>query len=340
MEKFRLSKGKYKCIFCNILIIEAKNLNKHLSSKTHLSNEQNVFYCKTCKYVTKHKITYDKHINTQKHILNKPLETINSQNLVSIMKDMKKDIIKNVKKGVINDFKKDVINDFKKDIIDEMNKNKISRQDVKEIVKEGIDESKFAKTTSAILKKLQNNHSNNPPLLCLDPNSSQILLTKKFNNKLSEDMHVVEKTIIIYYKNKKLVTDLVNLLLSQIKTKDINKQAVFVSDISRLSYLVKITVKDWSNDKKGIKFSEKVIEPLLDTIKSRIKYFHNTFIDEEEDNDYNEDNVDFIFYRENYEHVSSLIKNINNGTLCQEILSKISPHLQYRDNIILELENE
>ena len=335
-NKFIIIDKNYKCLYCNIIIKHKTSILKHIESNQHQNNEKTTFICVDCEFTSKSEKIYNNHLVSKTHKKN-GLDNIICQKNIKIQKD--KQSTNNFNK-VAESLKKDIINEIKNEIKNEMNKNKITREEVKQIVKEGVDESKFAKSTSAVLNKLKNNFPGNPPLMCLNDYSSQILLSQKFNTKLSSDNYAVEKALILSYKHKKLVMELVNLLLSQIKHEDKTKQGVFVSDISRLTYLVKITVKDWLNDKRGLKFAEKVIQPLLDTIKSRLRDFHNYFVDKGEDDVDDVDDIEhYEFYQENYTYISNLIKNINNETLCQEILNKITPHLQYQDNIILEIDN-
>lgn len=347
MEKFKFHDNQYKCIFCNIKITLKSNIHKHLNTVAHKDNEKKFYWCLHCKFATEKSELFKKHLLTKGHAKNNlikketiysPVETkpkqefeLNSEALLHNIFELKQEI-KELKQQ----------NEMR---LDEMNKYKITRKDIKDIVKEGVDDSKLAKNTSALLCKLNSDYSTNPPLLHLNDVTSQLLLSKQFNAKKTPDINAVEKSLILSYHNKKIVEDLSNLIMSEIKHDDKSKQAVFVSDISRLTYFIKLNVKEWLNDKKGIAFAERVIKPLLNTIKIRIEEFYFSFnkkkdeLDEDEDDDYKFENYvsyedDFNFYVKYNDTIKKLIKEIISGSLCKSILTKVSPYLQFNDLVL------
>ena len=348
------NKNTYYCIFCSSNFVSVSNFNKHCSSLRHIDNKNNSFYCKACNYITKYSAQFNRHFKTKIHkknvsdITNEDISESNINPLINIinpslnkntnilteLKELNKKI-KKIEKVKISETKikkliKDGIDDSKlaktsKELnnkIKNIEDVKISETKIKQLIRDGIDDSKLAKTSNALYKILNTKHLSNPPLLSLNDYTSQILLTQKFNSKLNDDNNYVEKAIIKSYINKRLVDDLVDLILDQVKSSDTMKQSVFVSDMSRLTYLIKLTMKDWLSDKKGNKFTEQVIQPLMDTIKIRVRDYAIELDPEDFD-----DNLDFLTYSN---HIGELIKELNKNVLTKEILTKISPNLQYQ----------
>lgn len=324
MEKFKSCDNKLKCIFCNTFILNKNSITNHLVSKTHITNEQNSFYCKECSYATKNEDMYKKHLLTQTHqkFIRKYTKTVvpnkggenKTPNSVRKYTTMLKEL---------------------KEIKDKLNKlenNNIDETKIRQVIRESVDTSKLAKTSSVLFNKLNQFHINTPPLLTLTENDTHYLLTDQFNPKKREDPDAVEKTVIRAYKNKILVNELVNLIISQVKHNDTTKQGVFVSDTSRLTYIVKLTMKEWLSDKKGIRFTERVIKPIIETLENRIReYLFN--LDED-------DFTDFIEFKEYETVVFDLLQEIKSNKLQEDILFAISPLLQYTSPLSIDLNTE
>ena len=359
---------QFKCIICS-LEISTKNIGKkHLKSKLHLQNVSKTFVCICCSYATPHKKIYDNHIKSEKHNLkvasydkefycvhcNKTFFTklnefiTHQQSCIIKIKSTNKsnqsnqfnqtkhaeEISTSNKTEIINELKKlfiPVVDELKQDLSD-LKSTKIDSVAIKKMIREGVDESKLAKTSSVLFNTLIKNHSDNPPLLTLSEDCSENLLHNTFKPKakqivkLSEpkdDKYLLQKQILKSYKNKTYIDDITNLILSQIKTNNINTQSIFISDISRLNYFIKLTVKDWHTDKKGVKIAEKVINPIMDIISKKLKeYYFNINEDEYKD---------VIELREDEIHLRELIKEIKDGKLGNQILIKLAPYLQYQN---------
>jgi hypothetical protein len=354
---------QFKCIICNLEFSTKIIGKKHLKSKIHLQNVAKTLVCIYCSYATPHKKIYDNHIKSEKH--NAKVASYDKDydrefrcmycNNIFFMKLSKfiahqnecntetKDTppinkpneeIPTTRTEIINEFKKliiPVVDEIKQDLSD-LKSTKIDTVQIKKMIREGVDESKLAKTSSALFNTLIKNHSNNPPLLTLSEDCSENLLHDTFKPKtkqivkLSEpkdDKYLLQKQILKSYKNKTYIDDITNLILSQIKTNNINTQSIFISDISRLNYFIKLTVKDWHTDKKGIKIAEKVINPIMDIISKKLKEYYFNINEEEYSN--------LIELREDEIHLRELIKEIKDGKLGSQILIKIAPFLQYQN---------
>jgi len=93
----------------------------------------------------------------------------------------------------------------------------------------------------------------------------KILIKEK--PELSEQ-YIAEKLIFLY-SNKTLVNFICNVIKDIYKTEKSMDQTFWSSDVSRLIYIIRTTIKNkniWIYDKKGIKIKELIIDPLLNEI--------------------------------------------------------------------------
>ena len=324
MEKFKKIDDKFKCIFCNVIINKQNNIIKHLNSASHQEIEKDSFVCLVCCYATKSQKLYENHCVSMLHNKkNIKYKTNNNKNKI----DKKNN--QNQNNEVINLLVNKLDNIEAKFNQIEYN-TKVTENKIRQIVSEGVDASKLAKTTSSLFNTLSITHHNTPPLLALSDIEIQYLLNEHFNPNKINDEYFIEKILIKCYRKKILINELINLIISKVKNDDINKQGVFVSDISRLTYLVKLTVKQWTLDKKGIKFCERIIKPILTSISTRV----NDYRCELDEDSFNQIET-YIAY---IDTINNLLHDIEENILEKELLKKMSPYLQYISPANLELE--
>lgn len=188
----------------------------------------------------------------------------------------------------------------------------------------------IVKTSVSSMSYVIKNYNNAP---VLEPIKNMALL---HSNQTMEQF--VEK-LISEYRRKTIVNFIGNLIIKLYKKEDPTKQSLWNSDTSRLTYLIRELLSndsnDWMIDKKGIKTSTYVIEPVMDYISECLDDYIENY-----DTDYR---LDSRNEAENkmmkLQHASNIQQMIINKILAEEILKYITPHLYLsRSENLLDLE--
>lgn len=120
------------------------------------------------------------------------------------------------------------------------------------------------KSMSAI-KYLTKHHTTAPPIKSLKGKELTKMITYSGNTKCK-----IEDIIIHNYNNKKLHKFIGNLIIDKYKTDEPDDQSVWMSDLARLSFIIR-ELKDgnseWVKDKSGTKLTKLIITPLMSKIK-------------------------------------------------------------------------
>ena len=255
------------------------------------------YKCKTCHKKFKQKNDYTRHLNRKISC------DINNNSNEVILKQLNQLQI---------DFKKYKEATLEKDLI------------IKEL-KEYIQTTKSTNTTYNISVKnfIQQNYANAPALKKLDDYNFI-----KYDDKLLD-------TIGYQYRNKILDKYLGDFLIGFYKKEEPAEQAIWNSDVSRLTYVIKELLANnkscWNTDPKGIKTKNYIINPLLIFLKNIINdysiNFTNTILDK---------NIDEITQLlDNLHSLTLLVKDINNNLMSDDIVKYIAPYFSL--NKILEL---
>jgi uncharacterized C2H2 Zn-finger protein/nitrogen regulatory protein PII len=83
------------------------------------------------------------------------------------------------------------------------------------------------------------------------------------------DQYVAEKLIVLY-SNDKFIDYICSVIHNAYKTEDPLDQTIWSTDVSRLVYIVRITLEKenkWEYDKKGVRIKQSIIDPLLDEVQ-------------------------------------------------------------------------
>lgn len=142
-------------------------------------------------------------------------------------------------------------------------------------------------------------------------------------------------SIIYYHNENKLDQYIGNFLVKHYKTKDPKQRSNWNSDTSRLTYINRELVNNkpnWVIDKRGVKMTNIIIDPILEYIKKLSQTEINELKDELEDED-NEHLRNKIINK--MTSFSEIIKNINNKVLSKEINRYLAPHLYFDKNNVL-----
>ncbi len=136
---------------------------------------------------------------------------------------------------------------------------------------------------------------------------------------------------LLKHNHKKLNKFIGNYIITAYKKENPEKQSLWNTDSSRLTFVIKelITNKSskWKVDKKGVKTKKYLINPTLEYIKKMLENENISLIKKMEDTYRN--NLEEII--EKVRIIADINKNIKDGILSNEILKFISPHFYFDD---------
>ena len=233
-----------------------------------------------------------------------------------ISKDIDIEFEKDTKIKELEMEKKDMQIEFhQKELKDKENQIKDKENQIKEL-KEYIKNTKPSNTTYNISVKnyVQKNYANAPALKKLDDYNFI-----KYDDKLLD-------TIGYQYRNKILDKYLGDFLIGFYKKEDPAEQAIWNSDASRLTYIIKELLTNnkscWNTDPKGVRTKNYIIDPLLIFLKNIINdysiNFSNTILDKKID--------EITQLLDNLHSLTLLVKDINNNLMSDDIVKYIAPY--------------
>jgi len=345
----------YKCDICNYTAKTKSNLNKHLKTKNHKQNEiifntsknkiqidtsetphkqekNQCIYCKSIfsrgNSLTKHlkicsvKKKYDEENEIKKQLKLKEMENyklLKEMENYKLLKEKEMENYKLLKEKEMENYK----------LLKE--KEMESYKEKEEHCKKEIDyyRNLLESAGSILLQKsistinfVSSKYDTAPKIEVLKGNTIKLL--ENNHNKLIE--------LIMYNHNhKKLNKFIGNYIITAYKKENPEKQSLWNTDSSRLTFVIKelITNKSskWKVDKKGVKTKKYLINPTLEYIKKMLENENISLIKKMEDTDRN--NLEEII--EKVRIIADINKNIKDGILSNEILKFISPHFYFDD---------
>lgn len=159
---------------------------------------------------------------------------------------------------------------------------------------------------------------NDAPILKALPNED---IKKMLDYGDKTDTYMVES--VVYAFQEKHATKLLgDAIIKYYKTDNPKQQSLWNTDVSRLTYLVRLTVHDeddWIVDKQGIRTNRIIIEPFLNYIRDKILFVVKNFHKIEKLKALNE--IDFL------RNATCFINEIDNGTIKDDIIKYIAPYL-------------
>ena len=344
----------YKCDICNYTAKTKSNLNKHLKTKNHKQNEI-IFNTSKNNLVKvrqetgkkqdqsnninkKYECIYCKLKFTRGNNVSLHLKTCSAKKKYDEENELKnqlkskdkviesKDKVIESKDKVIESKDKEIIN-YKKEIENNKENYKEKEEHYKKEIEyyrkllENAGNILLQKSISTI-NYVSNSYNTAPKIEILEGN--KIKLLENNHNKLIE--------LIMYNHNhKKLNKFIGNYIITAYKKKNPEKQSLWNTDSSRLTFVIKelITNKSskWKVDKKGVKTKKYLINPTLEYIKKMLENENISLINKMEDTYRN--NLEEII--EKVRIIADINKNIKDGILSNEILKFISPHFYFDD---------
>lgn len=324
--------NSFACDTCEIDFSSSAHLSRHVKTKKHQNKLKCLITCDKCLQTFSRKFNYKRHLETihnniteddkieHNNIHQKSKRNNDDNQLIRYEKDLEilrlsyELKLQNCKMGYLE------------------RENKLLSKNQNDIVF-------IAKTTAKTANKAVNaltyaklHYSNAPPLKQLDNYES-----------LDENKELI--SILLHYEKTGKISDYLGDFLVKFYKKDSpEKQSLWSTDLSRLSFIVKQILKnnksDWTYDKKGLHVQDTIINPLLAHIKKIVKaYVNDTHKlinndNEEEDEEENKDEDDIraennrkMKLINDQQTAVQLIADIDNKSISKAIVRYIGPRL-------------
>ena len=303
------------------------------------------FKCEMCNYASHDKFNYKRHEKSKKHI-----EKVND--IPKLSRNYPETIIKLSNE---NKFKCAFCNNEfsnsgnlvrhkiscleKKQLIDEFNcklddQIKINQQK-DEIIKQKDESLSILKSEVAHLKLIVNNSGS----IVKTSVSTMAYVIKNFSGApalesvkdysaihFEQDNIGFIENLIHESDHNKLHIYFGDFIIKTYKKENPSDQAIWNSDTSRLTYLIREIIEnnkvDWKVDKKGIKTTKFIIEPILEYVNQQIRNYVENF-----DIDYHNDSVRIAENKMmKLKSATEIIQNIEDKVLSDDILKYVAPH--------------
>jgi len=313
---------QHKCEVCKYSSSRLADLTRHKSTKKHISNTENVL---KENIKTLHKIKSESNIS-------------DSDNSISEDDDKQEVFVCKFCNKIFNHapskcrHEKHYCKKRNNNLMTNSNEVLELKQQVKslmELVASTVDimkdnthlANKSVSTTSYVVK-----HFNKaPPIKKLENKKAIKLLEYNVpKNYTSGDV------IIFKHKHHILHKYLGDIIIDEYKTAKPEDQSFWNSDSVRLSFIVREVLKsgddEWITDKSGIKLTNLIISPMLDSVKEVMKEYVDTQIKLINDR---EDDTELTT---NMAVATDVIFNVNKSILHDAILKYIAPHFDLAIN--------
>lgn len=318
----------YECKMCNYITKNKSNHIKHCNTKKHLEKENNVANKNNQKLIDKNKFSMtpqghpngtsksnkeDVYICTYCENIFSRANSLARHSKACYFKQRQESELKNKIKNLnskVQQYEKDF--KYKQD---EVNYYKGMLMEAGGLVK---------KSVSALTYSIQN-YSNAP--------SIEPIQVQDIDSFEDSDKHIVEN-ILSSYKHKTLNKYLGDFILKLYKKDDPKDQSIWNTDDNRLTYLIKELLNNkssnWIVDKKGIKTTIYLIEPLLEHIKDILIIYQKKYNIPE----IGQSSIELEMILENSKKIIELVNDIDDGLMAKDILKYISSYLRFNDNTI------
>ena len=280
------------------------------------------YYCKLCDYKTNRKSNYEKHLLTNRHV-----ELMNSvDDVVDV--NISDKLVKNINAAKYEVMKEKVISRDK--LLEEKDKTiSILQEQLNKYMSLVGDAGKITGKSMSIMEHLMKHHSNAPPLEQFV--NCDIIKSDKTDNEYVE-------LLFYYHRHSILIRHIVECITKVYKKEDPNQQAMWATDTSRLTYIIKNLMRDntsvWTHDKKGILTCNNIVEPLLSYIRTEITNYiskHNEYFQQKG----GLGKIDVITHSENMITAGHIINEIDSGDIKNSVLKDMAPHFYIDRNRLL-----
>lgn len=151
------------------------------------------------------------------------------------------------------------------------------------------------------------------------PNAPALEKLDSYTDMLEAKTMSLVEVVVMYYNDNKLDKFVGDFIVKSYKKDEPEEQAMWSSDISRLTYIINESYKNgkkniWTYDKKGAKLKECIVEPALDYIREElVKYIDNHVF-----------NTELLILKRKIA-INEIIGIIDNDTLAKDIIRYIAP---------------
>ena len=310
----------------------------------------NCYHCKHCNYYTKKISHFKRHLKSQKHLnliensidVNKPND-LNYSQYLKVMHICNDCGVYFASKQSLQSHKKihfetqeinKIINEnikLKQDLENKDQQLKIKDKQLSKALDVAKNNSKSIETTINILKYAKLNLNKAEPLK--EPNNDDILNVIKYKNPKGTETknETYVKTAIHQFNHHIFHSFVGDMIVEYYKPKKTDKANVIATDTSRLCFIImqKITKgkkeqKEWINDKSGKKFTEFVLNPVIDAVKQTLI----EFVEFKKTKELNESNLCLMA------KCIELKRDIEVNKFTNQILKYVAPHFHF-DNLKL-----
>ncbi len=327
---------KYKCVFCDYETDNRGVWYNHKKSQKHLKLEE----------IENNK----KQLVKASSLIDSSIGTLIQKNEIDLLKEKLKSL-ENEKKIIQGQLDK-IVDQYENRLVETKEHYKITIENYEDHIETLKLENNFQKqlinSAGGIIQRSMNtmsylllNYNNAPPLTQLSDYSI-----------MSKNIDCLMNDLIYYYKKNKLDKHIGDFIVQQYKKKEPELQSIWSSDVDRLNYFIRELINDskpqknqsiksdrliksdsiidndnkkfqWVIDKKGIKMTEYIIDPLLNYInKISTAYLHQKNREINENFNVRTDTK----LLEDIQIVASINCDIKNNTLSKNINKYIAPH--------------
>ena len=263
----------FKCKCCNYSTDIKCNYLKHTKTITHIENENRMLKCDKCTKIFLHESTYNNHINKHHKIESKITDP--EIKLLLLEKENKNLLLEQEVKFLKE--KSELEIKLLKENKEELSKTKDKH--IEYLQQTNIENSRMSHISQLSAINFASMYYNKSiGMIGVDKKAQKIdkgirqLPDMKIWIKESPelaDQYVAEKLIVLY-SNDKFIDYICSVIHNAYKTEDPLDQTIWSTDVSRLVYIVRITLEKenkWEYDKKGVRIKQSIIDPLLDEVQ-------------------------------------------------------------------------
>ena len=326
----------YECISCNYKTKDRSNLYNHNKTKKHLKNTtilnasifppiqlpytshisnqsvtKNQLQCQYCDRV------FTRYDNLGRHM--KSCETKNKQNKDN---NLKKQLYEYDHKFELLNCK---LNEYEKNVTYHTEETQHYKDEAKYYKHLLMEAGGLVKKSVSALTYSITNYDDAPSIKTIS--TTNIDEFNRSDIKIAND-------IISAYKHKTLNKYLGDIIIKEYKKNKPKDQSIWNTDDTRLTYIIKELIQNnssnWIVDKKGIKTTIYLIDPLLKHVKSLIIMYQKNM-------DVGETVFEMEVHMENSKIIKDLVMDIDNNITSKEVLKYISSHLRFNENNLKQI---
>ena len=326
---------KYTCKCCKFESRLKQDFIRHIATQKHINNYRTNKYCDICEKEYSsinsfriHTTTYHTDLIDGLKCKNKSIKTLKSKS-----KSKSREKSQNEFTEISYTKIEDIVDKSNNKVKDEIYEVKDEIQEVKTVVTNAISKA------SALIKYLTLHYQSTPPLKKIKQKECIKFLRIDYNCPEKNNNYDLEKNFVQDFSRKLFIRNICKSILNMVNYKKPDKQPIWNTDCSRFNYVIKTAIDKWDEDKAGIKFTEYVIKPVLDYVLDLIYNFRTNFLAKELCNkEYTKEELMDIMRLTGYTY--DLQTELNNQTFIKPILRELSPYLRFLESELEEIEQE